>query len=67
MELLTKISKIHKKLLETEQFLSNLDLAIKAKDINIIKKEKQILLLKDEISKNIDKIDNIIDKYNAKT
>jgi len=65
MDLLKKISKVQIKLKQTEELTDDLLLSLKSKENKVQNHEQKILTLKDEIKKNIEKIDMIIKNYNA--
>ena len=65
MDLLKKISKVQIKLKQTEELTNDLLLSLKSKENKVQNHEQKILTLKDEIKKNIEKIDMIIKNYNA--
>ena len=65
MDLLKKISKVQIKLKQTEELTDDLLLSLKSKETKVQSHEQKILTLKDEIKKNIEKIDMIIKNYNA--
>lgn len=65
MDLLKKISKVQIKLKQTEELTDDLLLSLKSKENKVQSHEQKILTLKDEIKKNIEKIDMIIKNYNA--
>ena len=65
MEILKKISDLKKKITQTEQLVDDLLLSLEAKQNNIDKKDQIIQNLKDQIKINLNKIDKIIEDYNA--
>ena len=65
METLKKIAGLKKSILETDQLVDDLLSSLKAHQNRIGNKEKQILQLKEEVKINIEKIDEIIEDYNA--
>lgn len=65
MEIIKKISTIKKSIKETDKLVDDLISRLKAQKLSVSNKEKKILHLKEEISNNVDKIDKIIEDYNA--
>ena len=65
MEILKKITGLKKSILETDQLVDDLLSSLKAQQNRIDNKEKEILQLKEEVKINIEKIDEIIEDYNA--
>ena len=65
MEILKKIAELKKSILATDQLVDDLLSSIKAKQNRIDSKEKNILQLKEEVKINVEKIDEIIEDYNA--
>jgi len=65
MDLLKRISRLQIKLRQTEELTDDLLLSLKSKENIVHSHEQKILTLKDEIKKNIEKIDMIIKNYNA--
>ena len=65
MEILKKIAALKKSILETDQLVDDLLSSIKAQQNRIDSKEKKILQLKEEVKINVEKIDEIIEDYNA--
>ena len=65
MEILKKITGLKKSILETDQLVDDLLSSLKAQQNRIDNKEKEILQLKEEVKTNIEKIDEIIEDYNA--
>ena len=65
MEILKKIAGLKKSILETDQLVDDLLSSIKAQQNRIDNKEKKILQLKEEVKMNVEKIDEIIEDYNA--
>ena len=65
MEILKKIVELKKSILETNQLVDDLLLSLEAHKNRIESKDKKIILLKEEVKINVDKIDEIIKDYNA--
>jgi len=65
MEILKKIAALKKSILETDQLVDDLLSRLKAQQNRIDNREKKILQLKEEVKINIEKIDEIIEDYNA--
>ena len=65
MQLLKKISELKKSIQETDQLVEELIASLKAQELKSENKEKKILKLKEEVRLNIEKIDKIIENYNA--
>ena len=65
MEILKRIAELKKSLLETDQLVDDLLSSLEAQQNRIDNKEKKILQLKEEVKINVEKIDEIIEDYNA--
>ena len=65
MEILKRIAELKKSILETDLLVEDLISSLKAQQNRIDNKEKQILQLKEEVKINVEKIDEIIEDYNA--
>ena len=65
MEILKRIAELKKSILETDQLVDDLLSSLKAQQNRIDNKEKKILQLKEEVKINVEKIDDIIEDYNA--
>ena len=65
MEILKKIAELKKSILETDQLVDDLLSSLEAQQNKIDNKEKKILLLKKEVKINVEKIEKIIEDYNA--
>ena len=65
MEILKKIAELKKSIIETDQLVDDLLSSLKAQQNRIDNKEKKILQLKAEVKINVEKIDEIIEDYNA--
>ena len=67
MEIIDKIIELEKSIVETDELVDELISSLQAQKLRVENKEKKILKLKEEIRYNIDKIDKIVEKYNANT
>ena len=65
MEILKRIEILKNKMIQAEELVDDLLLTLDAKQNKINIKENKILELKEVVKKNVDKIDSIIDEYNA--
>ena len=65
MDILKRIEILKNKMIQVEELVDDLLLTLEAKQNKIYVKENKILHLKEVVKKNIDKIDTIIDEYNA--
>ena len=65
MDILKRIEILKNKMIQVEELVDDLLLTLEAKQNNIYIKENKILKLKEVVKKNVDKIDSIIDEYNA--
>ena len=65
MEILKKIAELKKSIIETDQLVDDLLSSLKAQQNRIDNKEKKIVQLKKEVKINVEKIDEIIEDYNA--
>ena len=65
MDILKRIEILKNKMIQAEELVDDLLLTLDAKQNKINIKENKILELKEVVKKNVDKIDSIIDKYNA--
>ena len=65
MDILKRIEILKNKMIQVEELVNDLLLTLEAKQNNIYIKENKILQLKEVVKKNVDKIDSIIDEYNA--
>lgn len=65
MEILKKITELKKSILETDLLVDDLLSSLKVQQNRIDDKEKKILQLKEEVKINVEKIDEIIEDYNA--
>ena len=65
MDILKRIEILKNKMIQMEELVDDLLLTLEAKQNKIHIKENKILQLKEVVKKNVDKIDSIIDEYNA--
>ena len=65
MDILKRIEILKNKMIQAEELVDDLLLTLDAKQNKINIKENNILQLKEVVKKNVDKIDSIIDEYNA--
>ena len=65
MDILKRIEILKNKMIQAEELVDDLLLTLEAKQNKIYIKENKILKLKEVVKKNVDKIDSIIDEYNA--
>ena len=65
MDILRRIEILKNKMIQVEELVDDLLLTLEAKQNKIYIKENKILQLKEVVKKNVDKIDSIIDEYNA--
>ena len=65
MDILKRIEVLKNKMIRVEELVDDLLLTLEAKQNKIYIKENKILKLKEVVKKNVDKIDSIIDEYNA--
>ena len=65
MDILNRIEILKNKMIQAEELVDDLLLTLEAKQNKIYIKENKILQLKEVVKKNVDKIDSIIDEYNA--
>ena len=65
MDILKRIEILKNKMIQVEELVDDLLLTLEAKQNKIYIKENNILQLKEVVKKNVDKIDSIIDEYNA--
>jgi hypothetical protein len=65
MDILKRIKILKNKMIQVEELVDDLLLTLEAKQNKIYIKENKILQLKEVVKKNVDKIDSIIDEYNA--
>ena len=65
MDILKRIGILKNKMIQVEELVDDLLLTLEAKQNKIYIKENKILQLKEVVKKNVDKIDSIIDEYNA--
>lgn len=65
MEIIDQLATLKKSIDRTNRLVEELLISLKEQKLKVENKEKKILLLKEEVSNNIDKIDKIIDNHNA--
>ncbi|MDC1296456.1 hypothetical protein N8X83_00135 [Alphaproteobacteria bacterium] len=65
MEILKKIKNLNKSVETSNQLVDELISILKAQKLKSQNKEHKIELLKEQIRLNIDKIDKIVENYNA--
>ena len=65
MDILKRIEILKNKMIQVEELVDDLLLTLEARQNKIYIKENKILQLKEVVKKNVDKIDAIIDEYNA--
>ena len=65
MEILEKIDTLKKSIEETDKLVDELISSLQAQKLRVVNKESKILHLKKEVRNNVDKIDKIIEDYNA--
>ena len=65
MEIIKKIAILKKSIKETDQLIEELISSLQAQKLRVENKDKRIFNLKEQVSKNINKIDDIIEKHNA--
>ena len=65
MDILKRIEILKNKMIQVEELVDDLLLTLEAKQNKLYIKENKILQLKEVVKKNVDKIDSIIDEYNA--
>ena len=65
MDILKRIEILKNKMIQVEELVDDLLLTLEAKQNKIYIKENKILQLKEVVKKNGDKIDSMIDEYNA--
>ena len=65
MEILENIATLKKSIEETDKLVEELISSLQAQKLKVENKENKILYLKNEVRNNLDKIDKIIEDYNA--
>tara|TARA_B110000263_G_C14959473_1_gene351852 strand:+ start:85 stop:288 length:204 start_codon:yes stop_codon:yes gene_type:complete len=65
MEILENIATLKKSIEETDKLVEELISSLQAQKLKVENKENKILHLKNEVRNNLDKIDKIIEDYNA--
>ncbi len=67
MEIAKKINDLKKSIFELEQLVEELISSVEAQKLRVENKEKIISQLKEDVRRNIEKIDEIIEAYHANT
>ena len=67
MEITKKINDLKKSIFELEQLVEELISSVEAQKLRVENKEKIISQLKEDVRRNIEKIDEIIEEYHANT
>ena len=65
MDLLKKVKELQNKLIQTEELIEDLLLSLDSNETKVQSREKKIEFLKENIKKNVEKLDIIIKDYNA--
>jgi len=65
MDILKRIEILKNKMIQAEELVDDLLLTLEAKQNQIYTKENKISQLKKVVKENVDKIDTIIEEYNA--
>ena len=65
MEIFKEITELKKSIQETDQIIDELISSLNSKQLILDKKDKEISYLKEEIKMNVEKIDKIIEDFNA--
>ena len=65
MKIMEKIANLKKSIKRTDELVNKLISNLQSQKLKVQYKEKKILYLKAEVRNNIDKIDKIIEDYNA--
>ena len=65
MDILKRIEILKNKMIQVEELVDDLLLTLEPNQNKIYIKENKILQLKEVVKKNVDKIDSMIDEYNA--
>ena len=66
MDIFKKIAELKQSILKTDHLIEKMLLNLKTQNIENKNKENRILNLKKKIRNNVEKIDKIIENYNAK-
>ena len=66
MDIFKKIAELKQSILKTDNLIEKMLLNLKTQKIENKNKENRILNLKEKIRNNVEKIDKIIENYNAK-
>ncbi len=65
MDLITKINELKESIIETNQLVDELISSLAANQLRAENKETKVLQIKEEVKTNIQKIDEILENYNA--
>ena len=65
MEILKQITELTKSIQETNQLVGELILCLKQQTLKVANKDQKIMDLKEEVKMNVEKLDKIIENYNA--
>ena len=65
MEILKQITELTKSIQETNQLVGELILCLKQQKLKVANKDQKIMDLKEEVKMNVEKLDKIIENYNA--
>ena len=65
MEIVKKIALLKKSIKITDELVNKLISSLQSQRLKVENKEQKILYLKAEVRNNVDKIDKIIEDYNA--
>ena len=65
MDIIKKITSLKISVEEIDKLVDKLISGLNEQKIKVEKKERKISILKEQVSKNIDKIDKILENYNA--
>ena len=65
MEILKQITELTKSIQETNKLVGELILCLKEQTLKVANKDQKIMDLKEEVKMNVEKLDKIIENYNA--
>ena len=65
MDLLKRIKELENKIIQTEELIEDMLSSIDSNEVKVQSREKKIEFLKENIKKNVEKLDIIIKDYNA--
>tara|TARA_Y100000590_G_scaffold296486_1_gene334075 strand:- start:333 stop:536 length:204 start_codon:yes stop_codon:yes gene_type:complete len=65
MDLIAKINELKESIIETNQLVDELISSLAANQLRAENKETKVLQIKEEVKTNIQKIDEILENYNA--